>query len=49
MGWVLCIVSRVIAYIKEYLLGTKMWVTRRIRKGNVLSDLDMVVALFLPI
>jgi hypothetical protein len=26
MGWVLCIVSRVIAYIKEYLLGTKMWV-----------------------
>jgi hypothetical protein len=26
MGWVLCIVSRVIACIKEYLLGTKMWV-----------------------
>jgi hypothetical protein len=26
MGWVLFIVSRVIACIKEYLLGTKMWV-----------------------
>jgi hypothetical protein len=26
MGWVLCIVSRVIACIKEYLLGTKIWV-----------------------
>jgi hypothetical protein len=26
MGWVLCIMSRVIACIKEYLLGIKMWV-----------------------
>jgi hypothetical protein len=26
MGWVLCIVSRVIACITEYLLSTKMWV-----------------------
>jgi hypothetical protein len=26
MGWVLCIVSRVTACVKEYLLGTKMWV-----------------------
>jgi hypothetical protein len=26
MGWFLCIVSRAIAYIKEYLLLLKMWV-----------------------
>jgi hypothetical protein len=26
MSWILCIVRRVIACIKEYLLGTKMWV-----------------------
>jgi hypothetical protein len=32
MGWVLCIVSRVIAWIKEYLLGTKMWVEAMVFK-----------------
>jgi hypothetical protein len=25
MGWLLCIVSRVIACIKEYLFATKKW------------------------
>jgi hypothetical protein len=43
MGWLLCIVSRVIAYIKEHLFATKkMWVRVMVSREKCFFEMCMM-------